>query len=184
VDQSRRVHGRGYLPLLKGDFIAASSAVVKRDCLEEVGLFDPSQPLCEDWELWLRISRRYPLRRLPGVLVMYEYASSDKMSARTLAWIEAHDQVIEKAFRLDPSLDAPTRRAIRAHIAYVKGRIYLEAKDDRAASGWFNQALALQPGLLKARVYQMLLSMPALRRVLPVLVSRRLRLPPEEAEKE
>lgn len=58
----------GYLPdgdvlreLTKGCFLVVHAALVRRQCLDKVGLFDTDLPwggqYCEDWDLWLRIAR-------------------------------------------------------------------------------------------------------------------------------
>jgi glycosyltransferase involved in cell wall biosynthesis len=177
VDHSRSVHKNPYWALLMGDFIILSSTVVKRTCLEHVGKFDPTRVFCEDWDLWLRISREYSIYLVPKVLVLFEYSNPDKITAHTQTWLNAHDQVIEDVFKRDPTLQPNLRQMIQANIAYVKGRICLEANADREALYWFNQALSLRPKLLKAQIYRILLTTPQLRRFLPQPVLRRLRFP-------
>ncbi len=177
IDRSRRIESSAYRPLLLGNFLATSSAIVRRDALEWVGEFDSTLEPCEDWDYWLRLSRRFPITLVPQPLVIFEYSSADKMTARTQHFLEAHDRVIEKALRLDPSLDLQTRQAVLANIAYVKGRICLEACDNRGAAAWFGQAVSYQPGLLKAHIYRALAAAPWLRQILPLAVRRRFRLP-------
>jgi glycosyltransferase involved in cell wall biosynthesis len=167
VDQSRAAHKNAYRSLLMGDFITASSTVVRRTCLEHVGKFD----------LWLRIAREYPIYLVPKILVLFEYSNPDKLTANIQGWLNAHDQVIEGVFNRDPTLPQDFRQTIRANIAYVKGRVCLEANADREALYWFNQALSLKPVLLKAQIYRILLTQPGLRRFLPQPVLRRLRFP-------
>src|SRR5262249_28236710 len=48
-------------------FLSNSSFLMHRDIVEDIGLYDPhiiSSRLC-DWDLWLRIFKRYPIRRAP-----------------------------------------------------------------------------------------------------------------------
>lgn len=177
IDYSRSVQGSGYLPLLMGDFLALSSAVVKRECLARALAFDPAMVPCEDWDLWLHIARSYPIYLVPEVLVRFEYASNSKLTANTRAWLAAHDRVVEKIFAEDPTLSPDMQRSIRANSAYVKGRICLEASDDQEAARWFAQAVKLSPGLAKAHLYRLLCSMPTIRRWMPGKVLRRLRFP-------
>jgi len=48
---------------------SASAAMVRRECLEQVGVFDLSLRMGEDLDLWYRIALRYPVRAVPKVLV-------------------------------------------------------------------------------------------------------------------
>jgi hypothetical protein len=36
-----------------------STVMIRRDCLEHVGNFDTSFKLCLDWEMWIRLTKRY-----------------------------------------------------------------------------------------------------------------------------
>jgi hypothetical protein len=47
-----------------------------------VGLFDPKLPACEDYDLWLRISCRYPIHLIDRNLVIREGGHADQLSAR------------------------------------------------------------------------------------------------------
>ncbi len=46
-------------PLFYRPFICFSTSMVRRDVLEDVGLFDESLPLAIDYDLWLKIGLRY-----------------------------------------------------------------------------------------------------------------------------
>jgi len=39
--------------------------LVRREVLDEVGLFDPRLGINEDWELWIRIEKNFPFKRVP-----------------------------------------------------------------------------------------------------------------------
>jgi GT2 family glycosyltransferase len=179
VDRSRAVAGRAYSTLLKGDFLAASSAVIQRACLETVGTFDPAMVPCEDWDLWLRISRSATLLLVPEVLVFFEHTQQAKETSNTHAWLAAHDRVIEKAFAADSTLGEADRRTVQANLAYVKGRVCLQANAEREALGYFRQAASIQPTLWKAQIYFWVLSSPHFRQLLPAVLRRRMRLPDE-----
>jgi GT2 family glycosyltransferase len=60
--------------------VSPSAAVVKRSLLEEVGVFDEDFPVCEDYDLWLRISWKYPIWLIPEPLVIKEGGSPDQLS--------------------------------------------------------------------------------------------------------
>ncbi len=56
---------------------SASAAVISRQALSEVGLFDESLSACEDWDLWLRIAERYDIDYVPEDLVGIRVHSSN-----------------------------------------------------------------------------------------------------------
>jgi glycosyltransferase involved in cell wall biosynthesis len=44
--------------LCSGNFIPGMTTLIRKDCFREVGTYDPNL-LFEDWDMWLRIARRY-----------------------------------------------------------------------------------------------------------------------------
>ena len=60
--------------------ISPSSALMHRCLLEEYGLFDESFPVCEDYELWLRISSRNPIFFLEEALITKVGGHRDQLS--------------------------------------------------------------------------------------------------------
>jgi glycosyltransferase involved in cell wall biosynthesis len=65
---------------LKLCVVSPSAVVVKRSLLEEVGLFDENFPVCEDYDLWLRISWKYPVWLIRETLVIKEGGAADQLS--------------------------------------------------------------------------------------------------------
>lgn len=58
------------LILVKNIFRGGSSQVViRRECLDKVGLFDEELHVAEDWDLWLKICRKYDFRGVDKALV-------------------------------------------------------------------------------------------------------------------
>jgi glycosyltransferase involved in cell wall biosynthesis len=45
--------------ILVGNFIPVLCVMHRKSCLEEVGLFDETLTTHEDWDLWIRLSRKY-----------------------------------------------------------------------------------------------------------------------------
>ena len=72
--------GEIFEPSLKLCVVSPSAVVVKRTLLEEVGVFDEDFPVCEDYDLWLRISRKYPVWLIPERLVIKEGGAPDQLS--------------------------------------------------------------------------------------------------------
>ena len=69
-------------PSLKLCLVSPSAVMLKRSLLDEVGLFDEDLPVCEDYDLWLRISCRYPIHLIKEALVVKEGGHPDQLSVR------------------------------------------------------------------------------------------------------
>ncbi|MCX5806988.1 MAG: glycosyltransferase [Proteobacteria bacterium] len=60
--------------------ISPSSVVIKREMFDKVGLFDESMPVCEDYDLWLRISAQYPVLFIEQPLIVKRGGHDDQLS--------------------------------------------------------------------------------------------------------
>ena len=65
---------------LRRCLISPSAVMMRRELFERVGLFDESMPACEDYDLWLRVTARYPVYLLPEPLVIKRGGHSDQLS--------------------------------------------------------------------------------------------------------
>ncbi len=74
--------GDVFEPSLALCLVSPSAVMLKRELLEEVGVFDEGFPACEDYDLWLRIACRYPVYLIPQSLVIKEGGHPDQLSAR------------------------------------------------------------------------------------------------------
>lgn len=54
-------HGDVYVYLMRECFIAMSTCFIDREVLEQVGGFNESYGQVEDWDLWLKIARKYDI---------------------------------------------------------------------------------------------------------------------------
>jgi len=69
-------------PSLKLCLVSPSAVMLKRSLLNEVGLFDEDLPVCEDYDLWLRISCRNPIYLIDRYLVVKEGGEQGQLSSR------------------------------------------------------------------------------------------------------
>jgi glycosyltransferase involved in cell wall biosynthesis len=61
--------------------ISPSAVMLRRELFEEVGLFDEKLPACEDYDLWLRITWKYPVHLIDESLIVKRGGHSDQLSA-------------------------------------------------------------------------------------------------------
>jgi glycosyltransferase involved in cell wall biosynthesis len=70
------VRGNIYRKLFRANYVGGCSTVlVRRECLEKVGLFDENLPAAEDIDLWIRLAKHYKFDYLKEALVLYRVHS-------------------------------------------------------------------------------------------------------------
>jgi glycosyltransferase involved in cell wall biosynthesis len=62
--------GRLFKQLVRNCFVFTPTVVVRRRCLEEIGLFHEPLPVSEDFNLWLRIAARWNMAIVPAVFAI------------------------------------------------------------------------------------------------------------------
>lgn len=60
--------------------VSPSAVMLRRSLFDTVGLFDESLPACEDYDLWLRISCRYPVYLIDTALIFKRGGHDDQLS--------------------------------------------------------------------------------------------------------
>lgn len=134
-----RTDGEITRALLHNNFITTSAAVVRSSCLDEVGGFDPSFPRFQDWELWIRLSRRYEFRCIDRRLVN-QYIQPDSISNDRSRLVAAKERLLRKhadAFETLPD------DVLAAHYARL-GRFLLGEGDDSGVA-YLRRAFRLDP---------------------------------------
>ncbi len=84
VNPKKRHHkpsGWIFEPSLALCLVSPSAVMLRRGLLEAMGGFDESLPACEDYDLWLRISFRYPIGLIDAPLVIKRGGHADQLSA-------------------------------------------------------------------------------------------------------
>jgi len=103
-----------YRSLLRGNFIAMHGAVMyRRECLVALGGFDERLVRCEDYDLYLRMARAYPITGYPEFVASYRQHGTN-MSAD-------HWTMLQSALAVQ-ARHAPTAADRRNHDAWVAGR--------------------------------------------------------------
>ena len=93
-----------------------STLLVERELLEEVGGFDPSLVILQDWDLAIRLTQRGQLHSLPDVLSAYRYFGTSQ-SANVDIHVEPGLRVLERSSptpscRRDPRAPSTGIRAL------------------------------------------------------------------------
>ncbi len=154
----RQSHHEGdiFWELLKGNFVYANTALVRRRCIEEVGLFDTTLRGLEDWYLWISLAERYRvlLSRDPVGIYRLPSRTSNQMSNDRVEMCKLSARAQLMALNL-PRAQAATpteRRAIRRtflnYLSYDllhEARLAASESNFRKAAAHALTALRLNP---------------------------------------
>ena len=81
----KKTGGRVFIPSLRLCCISPSAVLVKKELFDELGLFNEDFPVCEDYELWLRVSSRYEVGFLNQALLIKHGGHKDQLSKKYVA---------------------------------------------------------------------------------------------------
>lgn len=76
----KKVSGMIFEHSLSLCLVSPSAVMLERGLFDEVGVFDESLPICEDYDLWLRISCRYPIYLIDIPLIQKRGGHDDQLS--------------------------------------------------------------------------------------------------------
>jgi len=62
--------------------ISPSSILIEKGLFQKCGMFDESFPVCEDYDLWIRLSARFPIYFLEEKLIVKRGGHPDQLSHR------------------------------------------------------------------------------------------------------
>lgn len=96
--------GQCYATLFAGSSIAACTIVMRRSAIEAVGPFDERIQGTDDYDMALRISRRFALAYVDEPLAVYRVHETN-WSHRSVDMLRGELKVVEKAIADDPELD-------------------------------------------------------------------------------
>ena len=69
-----------FKPSLELCLVSPSAVMIKRSLFDRVGAFDETLPACEDYDLWLRISCRFPIHLVDTALIIKRGGHDDQLS--------------------------------------------------------------------------------------------------------
>lgn len=147
----RDLMGNLFPVLYSNSFIRTSTVLMLRECFRDVGYFDERYRSAEDYDVWLRVAKRYAIAYLNQPLVRYrkheDNISHDKITLRSnaLSVLEAH---------YDPKeIPARTYRIRMSNLHLYFGRAYMRLGDIKMARKAFAKSLRLTPFRLRSIRY-------------------------------
>jgi glycosyltransferase involved in cell wall biosynthesis len=111
--------GRVFEQFLKVCGVYTPTVIVRRECLLDVGLFDETLPVGEDYNLWLRIAASCEIEVIPEVLAIRHIVpgslslttSREQVASNVIA-------VFKKLLEAGLNLTPPERRALRVALGW------------------------------------------------------------------
>jgi len=65
-----------------------STVLIHRSLFAELGLFDTDLPVCEDYDVWLRITAKYPVLLITDAQIKNTVATQTNYPNNFGAWID------------------------------------------------------------------------------------------------
>jgi glycosyltransferase involved in cell wall biosynthesis len=76
----KKPSGMIFKPSLELCLVSPSAVMIQRSLFDRVGEFDETLPACEDYDLWLRISCRFPVHLIDAPLIIKRGGHDDQLS--------------------------------------------------------------------------------------------------------
>jgi glycosyltransferase involved in cell wall biosynthesis len=121
--------GRIFQDCLPLCVISPSAAVIRRSILQRLGGFDESLPVCEDYDLWLRICARYPVLFLEEALTVKHGGHGDQLSRRYWGMDRFRIRAIDKI--LSEDVLSPADRDVAVRVILEKIGVYVDGARKR-----------------------------------------------------
>ena len=109
--------------------ISPSSALIQKEVLDNIGIFDESLRVCEDYDLWLRITSKYPVVFL-DVPLIYKYGGHADQLSKVNDGIESYRiQSLEKIIK--SGLLSDEQKVMAVNVLVNKMKIYSKGLEKR-----------------------------------------------------
>jgi glycosyltransferase involved in cell wall biosynthesis len=82
MKKHRKYSGMIFEQCLPLCIVSPSSVLIARTLLDEIGIFDETFEVCEDYDLWLRIAARYPIHFIETPLIVKRGGHMDQLSKK------------------------------------------------------------------------------------------------------
>ena len=116
--------GRIFVPSTRLCCVSPSAALLRRSLLEKLGLFREDFPVCEDYEMWLRVTSRYSVGFVEEALVIKRGGHGDQLSRRYPAMDYWRIKALTPYLK-DKNLSQEERDQVK-EVIMEKGRILLK----------------------------------------------------------
>jgi cellulose synthase/poly-beta-1,6-N-acetylglucosamine synthase-like glycosyltransferase len=128
--------------LLRSSFILPSTAMIRRSCFEDVGLFDEGLICVEDLDLWLRICRKYPVKMVAEPLAVWR-RQEDGLTAKITNMANGTIQVYRKWLSKSCNLSSEETQIVKHQISKCYFDIGFSLREQSRMSALKNLSLSI-----------------------------------------
>lgn len=137
--------------LIEGQFFPPQAVLMRKSCLDQVGLFDTTLCACEDWDMWLRLAASYPMIGTSQICALYRMHGTN-MTRDLERMYSSHEAVCAKHWGKasgDPENWLPDKQ--RAYAGIYRWRACFHYSRGEVVEGkfWAKRALRARPQLAK-----------------------------------
>ncbi len=95
ITNKQLVHSRNFDKehLLTTNYIPILCVMHEKSCIEHVGYFDETLHVLEDWDLWIRMSRKFPFAHLKKITAEYSWRDDTTTNTRRHEFVKAADYI-------------------------------------------------------------------------------------------
>lgn len=111
--------------------LSLSSCLFRREVFDAVGVFDETLPVCEDYDLGIRLARRYPIHLIPAPLIIKRGGHADQLSHKYWGMDRFRVLALQKALR--SGLEPWQEKLVRDEII-KKSRVLIQGFEKRGNS--------------------------------------------------
>ena len=100
MKKHQKYHGWIFEKCLPLCIVSSSSIIMERQVFYDLGGFDEALPVCEDYDLWLRMSLNYPIAYLDEKLIIKRGGHPDQLSRKYWGMDRFRIRALEKLLRM------------------------------------------------------------------------------------
>jgi glycosyltransferase involved in cell wall biosynthesis len=140
----RKPAGMIFEPSLELCLVSPSAVMLRRELIERVGFFDETLSACEDYDLWLRVSCRYPVDLIDTALIVKRGGHPDQLSQ---AWGLDRFRIASLSKLLAGDLLTPGQRQAAASMLAQKCAVYAGGCRKRGRAAEAQRYMEMAAGL-------------------------------------
>ncbi len=140
MNKHQKMHGDIFIPSLRMCLVSPSAVMFEKSIFVETGGFDESLPVCEDYDLWLRISLNHPvgLISVPGIK---KYGGHPDQLSRSVWGMDRYRvAALENLLNRNPDMPDEKRESVLKELVYKLEILHKGSlKREKSLNAWKNK---------------------------------------------